>query len=35
VTVADLVYEGQAVGSIVLGGTTFRVSVSLGPVPDR
>jgi hypothetical protein len=35
VTVADLVYEGQAVGTIVLGGSTFRVSVSLGAVPER
>jgi len=35
VTVADLVSEGRAVGTIVLGGSTFRVSVSLGTVPER
>jgi hypothetical protein len=35
VTIADLAYEGQAVGSIVLGGSTFRVSVSLGTVPEN
>ena len=34
VTVSQLVAEGQAIGTIVLGGTLFRVSLSLGPMPE-
>lgn len=33
VTVSQLVTEGQAVGTIVLGGVTLRVSMSLGSIP--
>lgn len=33
VTVAQLATEGRAIGSIVLGGAVFQVSVSLGPIP--
>jgi hypothetical protein len=33
VTISELVAEGQTVGSIVLGGTQLRVSVSRGPIP--
>jgi hypothetical protein len=35
VTVSQLVAEGQAVGTILLGGAVFRVSVSLGAIPER
>ncbi len=34
VTVAQLVTEGLAIGTITLGGTLFRVSMSLGQIPD-
>ena len=36
VTVSQLAGEGQAIGTIVLGGALFHVSISLGPMPtDR
>ncbi len=33
VTISQLVTEGQAIGTIILGGTLFRVSISMGPMP--
>jgi hypothetical protein len=33
VTVSQLVAEGQALGTIVLGSATFNVSISVGPMP--
>jgi hypothetical protein len=34
VTVSQLAAEGKAIGTIILGGTTFHVSVSLGASPS-
>ena len=34
VTVSQLVAEGQAIGSIMLGGSFFYVSIAIGPIPD-
>ncbi|MEO6601804.1 MAG: hypothetical protein ABIQ16_18140 [Polyangiaceae bacterium] len=34
VTVSQLAAEGQAIGTIVLGATLFRVSLSLGAMPE-
>jgi len=34
VTVAELVAEGQTLGTITLGGVQLRVSVSRGPLPS-
>ncbi len=34
-TVAKMSAEGQAIGSIVLGGTIFYVSISQGPIPEH
>ena len=34
VTVSQLVAEAQAIGSIMLGGAFFYVSIALGPIPD-
>ena len=33
VTVSGLAAEGQAIGTIILGGALFHVSVSVGPMP--
>jgi hypothetical protein len=33
VTVSELIAEGQIIGTIVVGGTQLRVSVSRGPIP--
>ncbi|HKU41438.1 MAG TPA: hypothetical protein VJR89_24945 [Polyangiales bacterium] len=33
VTISELVAEGQLIGTVVLGGTQFRVYVSQGPMP--
>ena len=35
VTVSQVAAEGRAVGTIVLGGTTFHVSISLGAIPSN
>jgi hypothetical protein len=35
VTIAQLRAEGQAVGTITLGGVLFYVSVSQGPLPRQ
>jgi len=35
VTISQLAAEGTAIGTITLGGTLFRVSISTGPIPDR
>ena len=35
VTVSQLVIEGTAIGTIVVGGTVLKVSVSAGPMPDQ
>jgi hypothetical protein len=35
VTVSQMVAEGQAIGTITLGGTLFYVSVSQGPIPRQ
>jgi hypothetical protein len=35
VTVAQMAAEGQAIGTITLGGVLFYVSVSQGPIPVR
>jgi hypothetical protein len=35
VTVSQLAAEGTAIGTIVLGGTLFSVSISLGEIPKR
>jgi hypothetical protein len=35
VTVSQLISEGTALGTIVLGGSIFKVSVSNGPVPQK
>jgi hypothetical protein len=32
VTVSELVAEGRAIGTIMIGGTMFYVSVSMGPI---
>jgi hypothetical protein len=34
VTVSQLAAEGTAIGTIVLGGTLFRVSISMGTIPE-
>ena len=34
VVVSQLVAEGQAIGSIVMGGFIFQVSIALGPLGD-
>ncbi|HET6281201.1 MAG TPA: hypothetical protein VFH73_09550 [Polyangia bacterium] len=34
VTISQLAAEGRAIGTIVLGGDVFRVSISMGPIPD-
>ncbi len=33
VTVSQIAGEGQAIGTIMLGGALFYVSISLGPMP--
>lgn len=35
VTVSQLTSEGIAIGTITLGGTLFRVSISLGQIPEN
>jgi len=35
VVVSQLVAEGQAIGTIVLGGAAFQVSIAVGPIPDE
>jgi len=35
VTVSQITTEGLAIGTITLGGTLFRVSISLGPIPNH
>jgi hypothetical protein len=35
VTISQMTTEGSAIGTIVLGGTTFHVSISLGPLPTN
>ena len=35
VTVSQLVSEGTAIGTIVVGGTTLKVSVSVGQIPEQ
>ena len=35
VTISQVAAEGRAVGTIVLGGTTFHVSISLGAIPSN
>jgi hypothetical protein len=35
VTVSQLASEGRAIGTITLGGLTFNVSISLGPIPNH
>jgi hypothetical protein len=35
VTVARMAAEGQAIGTITLGGVLFYVSVSRGPIPRQ
>jgi hypothetical protein len=35
VVVSQLVAEGQAIGTIVLGGATFQVSIAVGCLPDN
>ncbi|HET9954811.1 MAG TPA: hypothetical protein VFQ61_09915 [Polyangiaceae bacterium] len=35
VTVSRMMAEGQAIGSITLGGVLFYVSVSQGPIPRQ
>jgi hypothetical protein len=35
VTVAQVMAEGQAIGTITLGGVLFYVSVSQGPIPGQ
>jgi len=34
VVVSQLVAEGQAIGTIMLGGAAFQVSIAVGPMPD-
>jgi len=34
VTVSQLAAEGSAIGTIVLGGTLFVVSISTGAIPE-
>ena len=34
VTISELAAEGRAIGTIVLGGAVFRVSIALGRIPD-
>jgi len=34
VTISQVAAEGRAIGTIVLGGTTFHVSISLGAIPS-
>ena len=34
VTVSQLTMEGQAIGTIILGGVLFRVSISMGRIPE-
>jgi len=34
-TVSQMATEGIAIGTITLGGTLFRVSISLGAMPNR
>ena len=33
-TVSELASEGQAIGTITLGGTLLFVSIDLGPMPN-
>jgi len=33
VTVAQLIAEGQVIGTITLGGVLWHVSISQGPIP--
>ncbi len=35
VTISQVAAEGRAIGTIVLGGTTFHVSISLGAIPSN
>jgi hypothetical protein len=35
VVVSELVAEGQAIGTIMLGGAAFQVSIAVGPMPDE
>ncbi len=35
VTVSQLAAEGQAIGTVILSGITFRVSISEGPIPKQ
>jgi hypothetical protein len=35
VVVSQLVAEGQAIGTIVLGGAAFQVSIAVGRLPDN
>lgn len=35
VTISQVAVEGRAVGTIVLGGTTFHVWISLGAIPSN
>ena len=35
VTISQMADEGTAIGTIMLGGVLFRVSISLGDIPDR
>lgn len=35
VTISQVAAEGRSVGTIVLGGTTFHVSISLGAIPSN
>jgi hypothetical protein len=35
VVVSQLVAEGQAIGTIVMGGATFQVSIAIGCLPDN
>lgn len=34
VTISEMVAEGQIIGTITIGGTQLRVSVSRGPIPS-
>ncbi|MDB4973863.1 MAG: uncharacterized protein JWN48_2204 [Myxococcaceae bacterium] len=34
VTISQLLTEGQAIGTITLGGTLYKVSISSGTIPD-